>query len=222
LLSGLAPESLITNEHGYLDLPFFQERFGWISLSPIKDKKRISSYITKYVNKAIQATSIGLCKHSFYHSLRLNGAELIREDVTFGGIPEYVWQNDYVGIQYCDSKADLDKFIERIKANEGHNSDTGISNQPPTIEPQPIDHTVLPTEFDTVRGFPDGLPFIFCDPLTGAKLRFTPTEQGYIVNECSDLHKGCSGVSDVVLYRKLPNGRYIKEDKAAESDPKSG
>jgi len=110
LMNDISPDSLNKNEHGYLDMPYYKDRFGYISLSPVKDGKRIASYITKYVAKALQATSIELCKHSFYHSRGLKGAELIHEDYA-ATIPDTVWTNDFVGIQFFDSQEELTKFI---------------------------------------------------------------------------------------------------------------
>ena len=114
LMNGLSPESLIKNQYGYLDMPFYKDRFGYISLSPIKDHKRVASYITKYVAKALQATAIDLCKHSFYSSQGLKGGKLIHEDFAVE-MPESVWENDFVGIQHFDSYEELEKFIKGIK-----------------------------------------------------------------------------------------------------------
>jgi len=111
LMNGLHPDSLVINEHGYLDMPFYRDRFGYISLSPIKSPKKIASYITKYVAKALQATAIDLCKHSFYSSQGLKGAELIHEDFA-PGIPENVWENEFVGIKQIDSYEDLTTFMK--------------------------------------------------------------------------------------------------------------
>lgn len=117
LMNGLSPDSLIKNKHGYLDMPFYAERFGWISLDPVKDKLRISSYISKYISKDVmKATEIKLHKHSFYASRGLKGAELVHEDFT-ACIPSDVWTNDYVGIQMCDSYEDLQAFIKKMETN---------------------------------------------------------------------------------------------------------
>jgi len=117
LMNGLAPESLVKNKNGYLDMPYYREHFGYISLSPIKDRKKIASYITKYVAKALQATAIKLCKHSFYHSQGLLGAKLIHEDYT-GFIPENVWTNEFVGIQHFDSQEELTDFIFKMQEKD--------------------------------------------------------------------------------------------------------
>jgi hypothetical protein len=113
LMQGLAKESLIPhNKNGYLDLPSYQEKFGWISLERVKSKKRIASYITKYLSKDLIATQIKVCKHSFYHSQKLKGATLIHEGA-FPEIPEEMWQNDYVAKQWFDDMDELKAFIEK-------------------------------------------------------------------------------------------------------------
>lgn len=126
LFYGIAPKSLVKNEYGYMDMPFYKERFGYISLSPIKNKLRISNYIKKYIAKALYATSIKLCKHSFYHSQGLKGAELIHEDY-YEKIPNGVWNNEYVGIKQLNSYEELKNFIDEMeKDNETNTNDRGI------------------------------------------------------------------------------------------------
>jgi hypothetical protein len=117
LMNDLAPDSLIKNDKGYLDMPYYKERFGYISLDPVKRSKAVAHYITKYVAKAINATAIKLCKHSFYHSRGLQGKELVHEDYT-GRIPDDVFENDYVGVKNFDNYEDLSAFILKMQKED--------------------------------------------------------------------------------------------------------
>lgn len=49
-VSGLQKGDLFVNDKGYTASHYFW-KLGWNSMSPIKDKNRISSYILKYINK---------------------------------------------------------------------------------------------------------------------------------------------------------------------------
>lgn len=102
LLHGLSDYSLVTNEYGYLDLPYYKNRFGFISLSPIKDSQRVASYVSKYITKDSCSTSQALGKgyHTFYSSRGLAGrvclAEGLVEDL------ETDWENEWVGIKWVN------------------------------------------------------------------------------------------------------------------------
>lgn len=51
LFSHIPSEFLEINKNGYLDFPQYSKKFGYCSLSKIKDKNKCASYITKYVSK---------------------------------------------------------------------------------------------------------------------------------------------------------------------------
>lgn len=110
---GVAADSLVKNEHGYLDLPYYAKRFGYISLSPIKDKNKCSSYITKYVTKDV-GKAIVLSKHVFYHSRGLAEAEVWHEGECWD-MPDGTWCNDFVGIEWCNSGEELTKALSRLE-----------------------------------------------------------------------------------------------------------
>lgn len=99
LLRGLSPDSLVENKHGYLDLPYYAKRFGYISLDPIRDKRKCANYITKYVSKDAAATARALeaGRHLYYNSRGLKGKEIIEE---WEGDFESEWENDFVKIRW--------------------------------------------------------------------------------------------------------------------------
>lgn len=69
LVGGLGID-VYKNQNGYLSLYDFEE-LGFNSLSKIKDKIKVSSYITKYITKDFVKTSSG---YSYFHSKDLNFA----------------------------------------------------------------------------------------------------------------------------------------------------
>lgn len=97
LLHDVSAASLVRNEFGYLDLPYYRQRFGFISLSPVKSHERVARYITKYVTKeqAEVAQELGKYKHLYYASRGLKGKEVIG---LYEGDWETNWENEFVGI----------------------------------------------------------------------------------------------------------------------------
>ena len=69
LVGGLGKD-VYENQNGYLSLYDFEE-LGFNSLSKIKDKIKLSSYITKYITKDFVKTSSG---YSYFHSKDLSFA----------------------------------------------------------------------------------------------------------------------------------------------------
>lgn len=51
LIRGLLPQDIVTNKNFYLDVPFFSDRIGYFSCSPIRDYNKTCNYITKYITK---------------------------------------------------------------------------------------------------------------------------------------------------------------------------
>ena len=52
-LMGVPESDLTINQNGYLDFPYFAERFGWVSIDPLKNREKAAAYITKYVSKSM-------------------------------------------------------------------------------------------------------------------------------------------------------------------------
>jgi hypothetical protein len=96
LLRNVAPDSLVKNEHGYLDMPYYRARFGYISLSKVKSHERCASYITKYISKDVEATADHMKKgqHLFYSSRGLAGKEILWV-VTCPGHIQGGFKNEY-------------------------------------------------------------------------------------------------------------------------------
>ena len=118
LVSDFAQGSLVRNEHGYLDVPYFRSRFGWVSVSPVRDPSRTASYICKYITKDATATAAKLNghEHMFFASQGLKGKELIwsgGERLLYPEGVEWAFENDWVKLSELEGEA-LDKFYERL------------------------------------------------------------------------------------------------------------
>lgn len=116
LISGLSPDDLVKNEHGYLDWLGYRSRFGWVSLSPIKSKQKIASYITKYISKDVFSTAEVLKSgsHLYYASQGLNGRAVVADHMHPDSLPKKLaanwdFENDYCKIRWFDSLEDLQK-----------------------------------------------------------------------------------------------------------------
>lgn len=85
-----------TNEHDHLDIEHFC-KLGYVNVQVIKDKVRISHYITKYISKNL-GKSIALQKHCYYAS---TGMKKGVEDLNV------LYNNEAFNSSYFDFKADF-------------------------------------------------------------------------------------------------------------------
>lgn len=115
LMSGVSPDSLIKNKFGYLDMPFYAQRFGFISLDPIRDEDKTVSYITKYITKDASATNVEVGRHLFYASRGLSGKRRI---AVFDVPKSYKmdFENEWVGISW--RKENFEEEILKIICEE--------------------------------------------------------------------------------------------------------
>lgn len=113
LLRNVSPDSLVKNEHGYLDMPYYRARFGYISLSKVKSHERCASYITKYISKDVTATADHMEKgqHLFYSSRGLAGKEILWV-VTCPGHIQGGFKNEF-GIYKWVKFEEVRQIIER-------------------------------------------------------------------------------------------------------------
>ncbi len=86
------------------DWPGARQKYGWVTLEPIRDSGRCASYLAKYVTKAMTEPSLAGAAHMYYASHGLQRAELLHRGYMHIP-PEFKWDysNDYVGIKWADS-----------------------------------------------------------------------------------------------------------------------
>lgn len=112
LIKGIPKEHLSINKYGYLDWNYYKERFGFISLSKIKNNEACCKYITKYINKDLQETIKELNQHMYYCSKGLKKAtEIKRGTLSANSIP-YDFENDYVKIKWLDDESLAKSLID--------------------------------------------------------------------------------------------------------------
>lgn len=123
LMNGLAPESLVINEHGYLDLPYYRNRFGYISFSAVKSHERVARYITKYITKDQCQTcrDMGRGARLYYASRGL----ALREVVWQGWLAsDYrmigAWHSEWCDIKWISSTEAIETLSEVMKNESIH------------------------------------------------------------------------------------------------------
>ena len=77
LLHGLSEKELKVNEYGYQDWKAYRDRFGFFSVSPIRDSVACAKYITKYITKDYDETALEKNKHLYFASKGLKRKECI-------------------------------------------------------------------------------------------------------------------------------------------------
>jgi hypothetical protein len=113
LLKGIREKDIYINENGYLDWNKYKERFGFISLEPIMDIEKVSSYILKYLTKDISRSVADLGNHLYYSSKGLKTAELLfRGKIDLNCEWDYERPDGLCRIKYFDDRRDdLSKYI---------------------------------------------------------------------------------------------------------------
>lgn len=97
LLSGLPDGMLVVNDYGYMDWPAYARKFGYISMGKVRDRERVSKYITKYITKDMAGRAAELHAHLYYASKGLKRAEVVHAGYAVFGdgfAPDYC--NEYM------------------------------------------------------------------------------------------------------------------------------
>lgn len=98
LITGVLDKHLVVNENGYLDWVQYSKKFGYMSLDRVRDKNKVSSYITKYVTKELACSIKELNAHLYYCSKGLKVAEEIKKGTLLADNIPFDFENDYVKI----------------------------------------------------------------------------------------------------------------------------
>lgn len=93
--------------------PAYVKAFGFVTLERILDPERCASYMTKYITKELEQSSIELNYHLYYCSKGLRRAELLyRGDIT-RPLSDPDFENDYVRIKrFSDVSEALSYFCD--------------------------------------------------------------------------------------------------------------
>lgn len=99
LIKGIPSDHLVNNENGYLDWLPYKNKFGYISISPVKNQEAVSKYITKYVSKDFGQAVTEKNRKLYYVTRGLRIADVIKKGTLSGkeSIPfQDIYENEYV------------------------------------------------------------------------------------------------------------------------------
>lgn len=83
--------------------PAYAQRFGYVTLEGILDPDRCAAYMTKYITKDLQNSSVELNHHLYYCSHGLKRAELVYQGSLRRNLEEPDFANDFVRIKHFAS-----------------------------------------------------------------------------------------------------------------------
>lgn len=96
-------KQLLENGRFIYDWPAYAKTFGYVTVEPILDHERCAGYMSKYITKDLQDSTIALNAHVYYRSHGLSRAEeLYRGHVTCD-LKEPDFENEYVHIKTFDA-----------------------------------------------------------------------------------------------------------------------
>lgn len=116
LMFNIPENKLSINNNGYLDWKDYKNRFGYISMSKIKDIERTALYITKYITKSTEKSKIELGNHLYYCSKNLKRAEKLFKGHIYGISPDfnYDFNNDYLSVKTV-SETEIEEIIKECE-----------------------------------------------------------------------------------------------------------
>lgn len=104
LIAGLTAHDLTINANCYLDWAEYTNRFGYCSLSPIRNSEAVSKYILKYIGKGFNDQAVG--SHLYFCSRGLKTKELMATGF-LDKIPEkWDYENEFCKVLMIEN-ADL-------------------------------------------------------------------------------------------------------------------
>lgn len=82
------------------DFPRYSSKFGFCSISEIKNREAVSAYITKYITKDLGGDKMAHGEHLFFSSQGLKGREVLaKNSYDLPPFNEWDYENDYVKIK---------------------------------------------------------------------------------------------------------------------------
>ena len=92
----------------YLNWKDYAKKFGFTSLSSVRDAEAVAKYVTKYITKSIAALNKELGAHLYYCSRDLQKSEVTDKGMILTWNPEISpdYENEYCMVRWYDSYAD--------------------------------------------------------------------------------------------------------------------
>lgn len=113
-INGLLDSDLVLNSNGYLTWKKYNNKFGYMSLSEIRDLESTAKYSLKYMTKDSSRNVSELGAHLYYASHGLNSAETIyKGHGVYHGDWDWVHPDGYVRVKTLDLREiTLEECIE--------------------------------------------------------------------------------------------------------------
>lgn len=89
-------KSKITHGEPVFNWPRYAEKFGWVIVEPIRNHEACAGYMTKYITKELQHSSIALNHHIYYSSKNLKRAEELYRGELRQNIEQPDFENEYI------------------------------------------------------------------------------------------------------------------------------
>jgi hypothetical protein len=111
---GIPPEEIVKNQNGYDTWIKYHDKFGFMSMSKIKDMDKCASYALKYMTKDKSKNVSELGAHLYYASQNLNTAILLfRGHGRMHGIWDWEHPDGYCRIKTVDDRLEnIEELIE--------------------------------------------------------------------------------------------------------------
>lgn len=122
LMVNIPQDQLTINNNGYLDWVNLRDKFGFCSLSPIRDHEAISLYVQKYITKETLKTELPKGARFILASHGLKKAKVHRRywglafNAVKSNLGEFDYKNDNCAILTCplESLSDIDKVLDSL------------------------------------------------------------------------------------------------------------
>lgn len=127
LLSGVPPNHLVLfTQHDHIpkrikdmlqegrsiyNWPAYAAAFGFVTVETVRDARRCSAYMTKYITKELMDSSIELNHHVYYCSQSLKRAETIYRGELKQTLENPDFENDYVRTKWFSSAEDALPYL---------------------------------------------------------------------------------------------------------------
>lgn len=113
-VNGLVDSDLALNSNGYMTWLKYNDKFGFMSISPIKDLEKCAYYSLKYMTKDSSKNVSELGSHLFYASHGLATAkQLYKGHGEFHGDYDWIHPDGFVKIKTLDLRENaLEEYIE--------------------------------------------------------------------------------------------------------------
>ena len=113
-IKGLSEKEVYKNKYRYWSWKPYEDKFGFISMSKIKNLERTASYVQKYISKDLENSVSELNKHIFFSSQGLKCADLLFQGQgKFKGSWDWEHEDGYSKIKNIDlRKETIEEFLE--------------------------------------------------------------------------------------------------------------